>query len=127
MKLRFPSKLVHDKATSDGIFLDALFHQSVEFVQQGIKIIRCYKCQKFDHVSSNCHSQESCNHCADGHSVAKCTNKDEPAKCNNCKGNHEADDANCPAYNKQIRTVHETRGTHIHVRNGRTKTDLHVN
>ena len=61
-------------------------------------------------MSSNCHSRESCKLCAEEHSVAKCTNKDKPAKCSNCKGNHEADDTNCPTYIKQIRTVHEARG-----------------
>ena len=118
VKLSLPSKLLYDKATSDGIFLDALFYQPVEFVQQGIRIIRCYKCQKFGHMSSNCHSRESCKHCAEEHSVAKCTNKDKPAKCSNCKGNHEADDTNCPTYIKQIRTVHEARGIPIPVKNG---------
>ena len=127
VKLSFPSKLLYDKATSDNIFLDALFYQPVEFVQQGIRIIRCYKCQKFGHMSSNCHSRESCKHCAEKHSVAKWTNKDKPAKCSNCKGNHQADDTNCPTYIKQIRTVYEARGIPIPVKNGWTKTDLLAN
>ena len=118
VKLSFPSKLPYLKAMSDGIILDALFYHPVEFVQQSIRIIRCYQCQKFGHMSSNCHSKESCKHCADKHGVARCTNEDKPAKCNNCKGNHEADDANCPAYIKQIRTVHDARGIPIRVRNG---------
>ena len=118
VELSFPSKLLYVKDISDGILLDALFYQPVEFVQQGIRIIRCYKCQTFGHMSSNCHSKESCKHCADEHSVAKCTNKDKQAKYNNCKGNHEADDAYCPAYIKQTRTVHKARGIPIPVRNG---------
>ena len=118
VKLSFPTKLLYDKATSDCIFLDALFYQPVEFVQQSIRIIRCYKCQKFSHISSNYHSRESCKHCAEEHSVAKCTNKDKPAKCSNCKGNHEADDTNFLTYIKQIRTVHEARGIPIPVKNG---------
>ena len=32
VKLSFPSKLLYDKATSDGIFLGALFYQPVKFV-----------------------------------------------------------------------------------------------
>ena len=118
VNLSFPSKLLYEKATSDSIFLDVLFCQPVEFVQQGIRISRCYKCQKFGHMSSNCHSRESCKHCAEEYSVAKCTNKDKPEKCSNCKENHEADDTNCPTHIKQIRTVHEARGIPIPVKNG---------
>ena len=69
-------------------------------------------------MSSNCQSRDSCKHCAEEQSVAKCTNKDKPAKCSNCKGNHETDDTNCPTYINQIRTVHETRGIPIPVKNG---------
>ena len=117
VKLSFSSKLLYDKVTSDGKLLDAIFYQPVQFVQQGIRIIRCYKCQKFGHMSSNCDSRESCKHCAEEPSVAKCTNKDNPAKCNNCNGNHEAADTNCPTYIKQIRTVHEALGIPIPVKN----------
>ena len=118
VKLPFPLKLLYDKATSDGIFLDAFFYQPVEVVQQGIRIFRCYKCQKFGHMSSNCHSRESCKHYAEEHGVAKCTNKDKSAKCSNCKDNHEADDTNWPTYIKQIRTVHEALEIPIPVKNG---------
>ena len=60
VKLTFPSKAQFDKATTDGIFIDHLYYQPVEFIQQGIRIIRWYQCQKFGHVCSNGHSKVSC-------------------------------------------------------------------
>ena len=41
VKLTFPSKAQFDKATTDGIFIDHSFYQPVEFIQEGIRIIRC--------------------------------------------------------------------------------------
>ena len=64
VKLTFPSNDQFDMATTDGVFIDHLYYQPVEFIQQGIRIIRCYRCQKFGHVSSNCHSKVSCKHCS---------------------------------------------------------------
>ena len=48
VQLTFPSKAQFDKATTDGIFIDHLYYQPVEFIRQGIRIIRCYRCQTFD-------------------------------------------------------------------------------
>ena len=47
VELTYPSKTQIDKATIDAIFIDHLYYQPVELIQQEIRIIRCYRCQKF--------------------------------------------------------------------------------
>ena len=109
VKLTFPSKAEFDKATTDGIFIDNLYYQPVELIQQGIRIIRCYRCQKVGHVSSNCHSKVSCKHCSGEDSIDNCSGI-QPARCTNCSGSHEVDSLDCPTYIKQVQRVHEARG-----------------
>ena len=109
VKLTFPSKAQLDKAKTDGFSIDHLYYQPVEFMQQGIRLIRCYRCQKFGHVRSNCHSKVLCKHCSGKHYIDNCKST-LPAMCANCSGNHEFDFIECPTYNKQVQIVHEARG-----------------
>ena len=44
--------------------------------------IRCFKCQKFGHISKNCRGKQNCPLCSQNHSFDECQNK-ENKKCTN--------------------------------------------
>ena len=89
-----------------------MYYQPVELIQQGIRIFRCYRCQTFGHVSSNCHSKVSCKHCSGEHSVDNCKGN-QPARCTSCSRSHETDSLDCPTYFKQVQNVY-TREVYGH-------------
>ena len=123
VKLTFPSKAQFDKATTDGTFFDHLYYQQVELIQQGTRIIHCYQCQTFGHVSSSCHSKLSSKHCSDEHSVENCEGN-QPARCTNCSGSHETDSLDCPTSNKQVQNFSEVPGLPVPIsRNPVSKND----
>ncbi|GFW40970.1 uncharacterized protein TNCV_4370181 [Trichonephila clavipes] len=64
--------------------------------------LRCFKCQRFGHSQTSCHSQLTCSRCASvGHASTDCIL--EP-KCINCSLAHSADSKFCPKWRieKQI-------------------------
>ena len=68
VKIVFKSGQLHEKALNEGIFVDNIYYRTQKFIQTGIKIIRCFKCQKFGHISMNCKSDIACGHCTGIHS-----------------------------------------------------------
>ena len=56
--------------------------------------VRCYKCQRFGHISKNCRGKQICPFCGDNHSFDKCQNRDNK-KCSNCGGSHSAGFKGC--------------------------------
>ena len=113
VKLSFQPELQYNTAISKGIFIDSFYYQPYEFVQRGIRIIRCFNCQKFGHLSGNCNSKTACKHCSEEHKNETCTNKESESKCSNCKGTHDADSLNCPIYIKQKQVVYDARGLRV--------------
>ena len=76
------------------------------------KPTRCFKCQRFGHISSSCKSGLRCAHCAGTHEYSNCPDLQKPidertAKCANCGQNHSAAFKNCNSYNlaKQITLI----------------------
>lgn len=62
------------------------------------KVKQCYKCQWFDHHSSECGMDSRCVKCDDKHSPGKCTKVkgvNDPVCCN-CGGSHPASYQGCP-------------------------------
>ena len=75
-------------------------------VYEDLNVLRCFKCQGFNHKSDNCRQNETCANCADQHSTDTCTNSVK--KCINCSiandkfntlynVNHASTDVNCPS------------------------------
>ena len=60
---------------------------------------RCFKCQKFGHVSSNCRGKLKCPNCSEEHDFENCDKK-ESKKCSNCGGNHSAGFKGCSEFLK---------------------------
>lgn len=66
------------------------------------RVLRCFKCQAYNHSSKNCSMQRKCLKCAGTHEFGACQKKpEEPAKCANCSGAHPSNFKGCPAYKSQ--------------------------
>ena len=66
--------------------------------------IRCFKCQRYGHVASECHGAIRCVRCGDHHSFDECPTKESP-KCCHCQGNHSAAYGGCPEYKRAQKVV----------------------
>lgn len=61
--------------------------------------IRCFKCQRFGHISSKCSSEALCACGKPPHTGNPCQ---DPMKCVNCGGLHSARSKNCPKMVEEI-------------------------
>ena len=74
-------------------------------VYDNFHVKRCFKCQKFGHLSERCEHVSTCGYCAGHHETRDCTKKNSAVQadacCSNCKNspskNHQ-DNCNHPAY-----------------------------
>ena len=62
--------------------------------------LRCFKCQRFGHVSSKCQHQPRCYKCGEEHNGRDCSKPQEEHKCCNCGSSHSASYNKCPEYTK---------------------------
>ena len=69
VKLTFQCDTQFVKAIDERVFLECQYFQTTEFVQKGIRIIRCYNCQKFGHLSDFCHSKTTCKPCSEEYTM----------------------------------------------------------
>ena len=69
--------------------------------------IRCFKCQRFGHVASQCRGKIRCAKCGGEHEYDKC-DKDAVLKCCNCGGNHSAAYGGCEKQ-KEAREVQKVK------------------
>ncbi|XP_071502058.1 uncharacterized protein [Diadema antillarum] len=69
-------------------------------------LTRCFQCQQFGHVKSQCRGKIRCVRCGDNHHFEECQTKDNP-KCFRCKENHSAAYQGCIYYKeaKEIQTL----------------------
>ena len=84
-------------------------------VYDNIFVLRCYKCQEYNHHSKECKNQAVCGFCAGGHETRNCSEKSNVhgAKCVNCTKagktgsdtSHEAGSLDCHVYKQQYHKV----------------------
>ena len=110
VKIVLKSEIDLGKALHQGFFIDSNYHKTIPLVQKGIQIIRCFKCQKFGHISAKCQSGEECGHCSETHLFRDSPNKNQENKFANCNLNHPAHYIQCDAYIKRLQTVTKSRG-----------------
>lgn len=80
------------------------------WVNDHVRIVQCFRCLDFNHISSQCeHECEICHHCAGDHARGPCPKRSEPPICYNCweagsaDHHHSAlDTKKCPLVRKKI-------------------------
>ena len=99
--------IIRQKIMDNGsrIFKQWQAHRVVDYIDA----TRCYKCQKYGHVSKYCQQKDVCGHCAQvGHTFKNCSNKEAPSQCAACKVNklpaaHRVVDRTCPSFLRAAR------------------------
>ena len=69
--------------------------------------LRCYKCQKYGHITAYCKGKQVCGRCGGEHEFGKC----EPGaqlKCSNCGGDHSVVYRECEA-RKKVQEIQQTK------------------
>ena len=90
----------------DRIQIDYQTYKIREFVQ---KPARCFKCQKYGHISTHCKSKNfNCIKYAGNHPINECQENNE-IKCVNCNGKHISTDKRCPRYQLAVEVNNESK------------------
>lgn len=85
-------------------------------VYDNLHILRCYKCNGFNHTSVNCRNQETCSKCSQTHKSKYCNI--ENYSCSNCSNhnehfktkydtNHDAYNTTCSVLKKKLQLLKE--------------------
>ena len=102
LKLKFKDHEEYKKIMDEGgIKIFGVKYIMDEFVFKP-KVIRCYKCQAYGHISHNCRSKTStCGKCCkEGHESVNCQEEIRHPKCFHCKGEHFTGSKICTEYQK---------------------------
>ncbi|XP_026471499.1 uncharacterized protein LOC113375767 [Ctenocephalides felis] len=67
------------------------------------RMIQCFNCQRYGHVTNQCKSKARCSHCSDEHKYKDCTNKQKNPTCALCQEDHKAMDKTCPKYEEHCK------------------------
>jgi len=86
----------------DQIYLGYLKFRCHEYVPQPR---RCFKCQRYGHVSVSCNATRRCAKCGEDHGYDECQQGQEQLKCCNCGENHSAAYKGCKEYHKAKEVV----------------------
>jgi predicted Zn-ribbon and HTH transcriptional regulator len=85
---------------------------TVERPRKSVFPAQCHNCQRYHHSQRNCHAASRCVKCASEHLTASCTKeKETPAKCANCSGDHVASYRGCPNFTGPKRTFQKSPNT----------------
>lgn len=103
-----------------------------EKLQNGNRVVQCFNCQCFGHISKNCHKQIKCVLCAENHTLKDCPFKElknQELKCANCGESHSAGSRDCRVYktmleNKLKKTTVNDRAARTGFRNNNNSTHV---
>jgi len=93
-----PVILAFEKEIPESVSIEGGLYQTKTYIP---KPIRCNKCQKFGHHTTQCKCRSFiCSYCSDFHKYENCPNKRDnlPSKCANCEGHHSSAYTKCPKY-----------------------------
>ncbi|KAI0993775.1 hypothetical protein K3495_g14409 [Podosphaera aphanis] len=69
--------------------------KATEIFRSGFRLMQCFNCQKYGHISKTCSAPSKCGHCAGDHNTRTCPGKQD-TRCCNCGRKHEAWNQICP-------------------------------
>lgn len=81
--------------------IEYIYNQKVliEEPKRKTAIVQCTRCQQYSHTKNNCMRPYRCVKCAGAHNTTLCTiDKNTPATCALCLGNHPASYKGCQIY-----------------------------
>ena len=65
--------------------------------EKRLKIVRCFNCHQFNHISANCPNRTTCENCgSEDHTYSEQCHLQ--SICANCKGSHKSSSKFCPKY-----------------------------
>ena len=78
------------------------------------KVIRCFKCQAYGHISFFCRAKDSrCGKCCgEGHESKDCTAEIKKPACYHCKGSHYTGSKICPEFQKVEEKISNNQFNH---------------
>ena len=113
IKLVFKDHDSYNKAMNNGGIKACGVKYNLEEFHMKPKVIRCYKCQGYGHISFRCRAKESrCGNCCEvGHEQNQCKKKITSPTCLHCKENHFTGSRICKEY-KQVEEKMSTLYNH---------------
>ena len=76
--------------------------------EKGFRVVRCFSCHRFNHISANCPNRSNCENCSseDHTFTGDCF---QQSKCINCGGKHRSSSNSCPKYLEIIQRVQKNQ------------------
>ena len=105
IKISFSSSTEKDSATTNGLYIMGQFFKPQPFIQIK-RPVRCFKCQRFGHILSNCRGDPACVKCKGNHSMTDCPD-DTSCSCVNCGGDHMSSDPKCPVFLQLVEKLNQ--------------------
>lgn len=99
VKLTFRDKEALEKALKYGVYVGYCHIKVDKYVAAPL---RCFKCQKFDHLQRDCPNNAKCSRCSGDHENPKDNPCVRDTKCANCSGKHPCYSSQCPVYKRQL-------------------------
>lgn len=91
------SEVMADRILDYG-FRDGHIECSTEYFERNSKVVQCFKCWKYGHISKHCQNEEICHECKGNHDPRKCLSNTKTAYCPACKkSGHKPWAKSCPA------------------------------
>ncbi len=97
------SEATYKSFLKDGVKILGKTHSCTP--NRNYKIVRCYNCQTFGHISKTCNHIHKCAVCSLNHppnQPSVCTSR---PKCANCEGAHPAYSTQCPVFKKTLQLL----------------------
>jgi hypothetical protein len=69
------------------------------------KVLQCFKCYEYGHITRQCRNEEKCGHCAGGHPTKDCLDPTGNKTCALCKGNHPGWAQSCEYRKKEMARI----------------------